>query len=79
MKPRAAVLNVRWHDGRLVGRAITTGPTYFACDDACLANGHNLSPLSLPFTNATFRQRGDGFDQLPGFLSTACPTNGAGA
>jgi serine/threonine-protein kinase HipA len=73
MKPRAAALNVRWHDGRLVGRVVTTGPTHFAYDDEWLANGYNLSPITLPFTNATFRQRADGFDQLPGFLSDCLP------
>lgn len=73
MKPRAAALNVRWHDGRLVGRVVTTGPTHFAYDDEWLANGHNLSPIAVPFTNATFRQRVDGFDQLPGFLSDCLP------
>lgn len=73
MKPRAAALNVRWHDGRLVGRVVTTGPTHFAYDDEWLANGHSLSPIALPFTSATFRQRVDGFDQLPGFLSDCLP------
>ena len=73
MKPRAPALNVRWHDGRLVGRVVTTGPTHFAYDDAWLANGQNLSPITLPFTHATFRQRVDGFDQLPGFLSDCLP------
>lgn len=72
-RPGPPALNVRWHDGRLVGRVITTGPTYFAYDEEWLANGHNLSPLSVPFTNATFRQRIDGFDQLPGFLADCLP------
>lgn len=66
-------LEVRWHDGRLVGRVVTTGPTYFAYADEWLANGCNLSPLALPFTNAAFRQRVAGFDQLPGFLSDCLP------
>lgn len=75
MKKRTAppALNVRWHDGRLVGRVISTGPTYFAYDEEWLANGHNLSPLMVPFTNAAFRQRVDGFDQLPGFLADCLP------
>ena len=64
MRPRAAALNVRWFDGRQVGRVVTTGPTHFAYDDEWLANGYNLSPIALPFTNATFRQRADGFDQV---------------
>lgn len=75
MKKRTAppALNVRWHDGRLVGRVISTGPTYFAYDEEWLANGHDLSPLMVPFTNAAFRQRVDGFDQLPGFLADCLP------
>ena len=75
MKKLAAppALNVRWPDGRLVGRVITTGPTYFVYDEEWLAAGHNLSPLSVPFTNTAFRQRADGFDQLPGFLADCLP------
>jgi len=76
VKQRASAppaLNVRWHDGRLVGRVVTTGPTYFAYDDAWLATGCDLSPLVMPFTNAVFRQRVDGFDQLPGFLADCLP------
>lgn len=72
-RPAPPSLNVRWHDGRLVGRVITTGPTYFAYDEEWLATSHSLSPLSVPFTNATFRQRADGFDQLPGFLADCLP------
>ena len=56
-----------------MGRVITTGPTYFAYDDGWLANGHNLSPLAVPFNNTAFRQRADGFDQLPGFLADCLP------
>lgn len=72
-RPAPPALDVRWPDGRLVGRVITTGPTYFAYDEEWLATGHNLSPLSVPFTNATFRQRADGFDHLPGFLADCLP------
>ena len=73
IRPTLPALNIRWHDGRLVGRVITSGPTYFAYDDEWLTHGHNLSPVSVPFTHATFRQRIDGFDQLPGFLSDCLP------
>ncbi|MDI1250196.1 MAG: type II toxin-antitoxin system HipA family toxin [Lacunisphaera sp.] len=69
----APALNIRWYDGRLVGRVVTTGPTYFAYADEWLAGGHNLSPLAVPFANTAFRQRADGFDQLPGFLSDCLP------
>lgn len=75
MKKRAAppALNVRWYDGRLVGRVITPGPTYFVYDEGWLAHGHDLSPISVPFTNAIYRQGANGFDQLPGFLSDCLP------
>ena len=72
-RPAPPALNVRWPDGRLVGRVITTGPTYFVYDEAWLATGHNLSPVSVPFTTTAFRQRADGFDQLPGFLADCLP------
>ena len=72
-RPAPPALNVRWPDGRLVGRVITTGPTYFAYEEEWLATGHNLSPIAVPFTNAAFRQRVDGFDQLPGFLADCLP------
>lgn len=70
---RVPALNVRWFDGRLVGKVVSPGPTYFAYDAGWLADGHNLSPLSVPFTPALHRQRVDGFDQLPGFLADCLP------
>ncbi len=73
MTTRVPALNVHWHDGRLVGRVISTGPTHFVYDDGWLAGGHNLAPLSVPFRDTAFRQRVDGFDQLPGFLSDCLP------
>jgi serine/threonine-protein kinase HipA len=72
-RPSPPALNVRWHDGRLVGRVIAPGPTYFAYDEEWLAKGHSLSPLSVPFDNTAYRQRIDGFDQLPGFLADCIP------
>lgn len=69
----APALNVRWHDGRLVGRLVTNGPTYFAYDEAWLATGHDLSPVMVPFTLEAFRQRVANFDQLPGFLADCLP------
>lgn len=75
MSARAAspALNVRWHDGRLVGRVLTSGPTYFAYDEAWLATAHDLSPLGVPFKADPFRQRQPNFDQLPGFLADCLP------
>ncbi|MDQ5979785.1 MAG: serine/threonine-protein kinase HipA [Verrucomicrobiota bacterium] len=69
----APALNVRWHDGRLVGRVVTKGPTYFVYDEAWLATGHDLSPVMMPFTPEPFRQRVAAFDQLPGFLADCLP------
>lgn len=69
----APALNVRWHDGRLVGRVVTNGPTYFAYDESWLATGHDLSPVMVPFTLEPFRQRVANFDQLPGFLTDCLP------
>lgn len=73
MANSAPALNVLWPDGRLVGKVVVPGPTYFGYDEAWLAEGHNLSPLAVPFTPVVFRQREDGFDQLPGFLSDCLP------
>jgi len=66
-------LNVRWPDGRLVGRVISPGATYFAYAPEWLANGFSLSPLSVPFTGSAYRQRARDFDGLPGFLSDCLP------
>lgn len=69
----APALRVLWHDNRLVGKVVVPGPTFFGYGEAWLANGYNLSPLSVPFTPVVFRQREGGFDQLPGFLSDCLP------
>ena len=53
-------LDVFWPDGRLVGRVLSPGPTYFAYADSWLASGHNLSPLSVPFSSTPFRHRING-------------------
>jgi serine/threonine-protein kinase HipA len=73
MAPSAPVLRVQWLDGRLVGKVVAPGPTFFGYDEAWLTDGYNLSPLSVPFTSVVFRQREDGFDHLPGFLSDCLP------
>jgi serine/threonine-protein kinase HipA len=73
MAASAPALKVLWPDGRLVGKVVVPGPTYFGYDEAWLAGGYNLSPLVVPFTPVVFRQREDGFDQLPGFLSDCLP------
>jgi serine/threonine-protein kinase HipA len=73
MANSAPGLNVLWPDSRRVGKVVVPGPTFFGYDEAWLAEGHNLSPLAVPFTPVVFRQREDGFDQLPGFLSDCLP------
>lgn len=72
-RPLPPALNVRWPDGRLVGKVITPGPTHFGYAPDWLANGSNLSPLAVPFTDVLFRQRVQGFDHLPGFLADCLP------
>jgi serine/threonine-protein kinase HipA len=73
MANSAPALRVQWHDGRLVGKVVVPGVTFFGYDEAWLNTGYNLSPLAIPFTSTVFRQRADGFDQLPGFLSDCLP------
>jgi serine/threonine-protein kinase HipA len=73
MANSAPALRVQWHDGRLVGKVVVSGATFFGYDEAWLNTGYNLSPLAVPFTSTVFRQRADGFDQLPGFLSDCLP------
>jgi serine/threonine-protein kinase HipA len=73
MATSAPALRVQWHDGRLVGKVVVPGQTFFGYDESWLAFGYNLSPLAVPFSPTVFRQRVDGFDQLPGFLSDCLP------
>lgn len=73
MANSAPALCVHWYDGRLVGKIVVPGFTYFGYDEAWLASGHSLAPLAVPFDARAFRQRVDGFDQLPGFLSDCLP------
>jgi serine/threonine-protein kinase HipA len=73
MANSAPALRVQWHDGRLVGKVVVPGQTFFGYDETWLASGFNLSPLAVPFNATVFRQRADGFDQLPGFLSDCLP------
>ena len=73
MANSAPALRVQWYDGRLVGKVVVPGATFFGYDEAWLNTGYNLSPIAVPFTSTVFRQRADGFDQLPGFLSDCLP------
>jgi serine/threonine-protein kinase HipA len=66
-------LRIQWQDGRLVGKLVVPGATFFGYDETWLAEGYNLSPLAVPFSPVVFRQRQDGFDHLPWFLSDCLP------
>ena len=72
-RPTAPALNISWYDGRLVGRVVTPGHTEFGYAPKWLESGYDLSPLSVPFNPILFRQRADGFDHLPGFLTDCLP------
>ncbi len=73
LQTKIPALEVLWYDGRRVGRVVAPGPNYFAYDPAWLETKHDLSPLRVPFADAPFLQRTDGFDQLPGFLADCLP------
>ena len=71
--PHSKILEVRFHDGRLVGRLAHNGPVYFAYDAGWLASGHNLSPLLLPFAGTPFNCKADGCEGLPGLIADSLP------
>ena len=73
MANSAPALRVQWHDGRLVGKVVVPGVTFFGYDETWLTTGYSLSPLAVPFNSTVFRQRAADFDQLPGFLSDCLP------
>lgn len=66
-------LEVRWFDGRLVGRLVNPGAVYFAYDAEWLRTGYSLSPLSVEFTDQAQRFSNEDFDHLPGFLADSLP------
>ncbi|MDD5261770.1 MAG: type II toxin-antitoxin system HipA family toxin [Methylacidiphilales bacterium] len=65
-------LQVHWWDGSVVGHLIHRGAIYFVYDEAWIRRGHNLSPLSLPFTNVVFNGS-KGIDGLPGLIADCLP------
>lgn len=65
-------LHVHWWDGALVGHLVHRGAIYFVYDEAWLKRGHNLSPLSLPFTDVAFNGS-KGIDGLPGLIADCLP------
>ena len=74
MKSRNATsrLNVVWHDGRLIGELLHSGPIYFRYAPEWLATGHNLSPLKLVFDGRVVNCHGAA-DGVPGLISDALP------
>jgi hypothetical protein len=65
-------LQVRWWDGSVVGHLIQRGTIYFVYDEAWIKKGHNLSPLSLPFTTLAFNGS-KGMNGLPGLIGNCIP------
>lgn len=65
-------LQVHWWDGSLVGHLVHRGTIYFVYDETWIKGGHNLSPLSLPFTAIAFNGS-KGIDGLPGLISDCLP------
>lgn len=65
-------LDVVWHDGRVVGELLHSGPILFRYAASWLETGHNLSPLKLPFDASPINCR-DADDGVPGMISDALP------
>jgi serine/threonine-protein kinase HipA len=65
-------LQAKWWDGSLIGHLIHRGTIYFVYDEAWIKRGHNLSPLSLPFTAVAFNGS-KGIDGLPGLIADCLP------
>lgn len=66
------LLEVIWHDGRVVGEILHSGPMYFRYHPEWIAGGHDLSPLSLPFSSQAFNGKNLP-DSLPGVISDCLP------
>jgi serine/threonine-protein kinase HipA len=65
-------LQALWWDGSVVGHLVHRGTIYFVYDEAWIKRGHNLSPLSLPFTDVAFNGS-KGIDGLPGLIADCLP------
>lgn len=66
------VLRVHWWDGSVVGHLVNRGAIYFVYDETWIKRGHNLSPLSLPFTDVAFNGS-KAVLGLPGLISDCLP------
>jgi serine/threonine-protein kinase HipA len=65
-------LKAQWWDGSVVGHLIHRGTIYFVYDESWIRRGHDLSPLSLPFTSTAFNGS-KGIDGLPGLIADCLP------
>jgi serine/threonine-protein kinase HipA len=65
-------LQAIWWDGSVIGHLIHRGTIYFVYDETWIKRGHNLSPLSLPFTTVAFNGS-KGIDGLPGLIADCLP------
>ncbi|EIP99305.1 HipA-like protein [Opitutaceae bacterium TAV1] len=65
-------LQIHWWDGSIVGHLVHRGPIYFVYDETWIKRGHNLSPLSLPFTTVAFNGS-KGIEGLPGLIADCLP------
>lgn len=66
------LLEVVWRDGRVVGELLHSGPIYFRYHPDWIADGWDLSPLSLPFAPQAFNGKNLP-DGLPGVISDCLP------
>lgn len=67
-------LRVCWWDGSLVGHLIHRSGLFFVYDESWLAGrGLNLSPLSLPFSDAAYDGARGGVEGLPGLIADCLP------
>jgi len=65
-------LQAIWWDGSVVGHLIHRGTIYFVYDETWIKRGHDLSPLSLPFTTVAFNGS-KGIDGVPGLIADCLP------
>lgn len=71
---RYGVLDVRWHDGRLIGQiAAKRSETMFEYAPEWLENGYDLSPISLPFKPGLQKKSDNWLFNLPGIIADSLP------
>jgi serine/threonine-protein kinase HipA len=65
-------LQAIWWDGSVIGHLIQRGTIYFVYDETWIRRGHDLSPLSLPFTTIAFNGS-KGIDGVSGLIADCLP------